>query len=105
MTQTPQTFYDNRLLFGRAGVRGHLAFGPGDDTVRVYSRDGDTRMIAEPFRPFLLLSDPDLLKGFKKKSGTGTYDARLFINDEFKVRFEFDNGPQGVEQEKALKAV
>jgi hypothetical protein len=39
----------------------------------------------------------DVIKGFKKKSGTGTFDARLFINDEFKVRFEFDNGPRGPE--------
>ncbi len=33
----------------------------------------------------------DLIKGFKKKSGTGTYDARLVVNSEFKVRFDFDN--------------
>ena len=37
----------------------------------------------------------DLIRGFKKKSGTGTYDARLFVNAEWKVRFEFDNAPQG----------
>jgi DNA topoisomerase-3 len=39
----------------------------------------------------------EVIRGFKKKSGTGTFDARLFINDEFKVRFEFDNGPRGPE--------
>jgi DNA topoisomerase III len=32
-----------------------------------------------------------VIKGFKKKTGTGTYDARLVINEEFKVRLEFDN--------------
>jgi DNA topoisomerase-3 len=32
-----------------------------------------------------------VIKGFKKKDGSGTYDARLILNDEFKVRLEFDN--------------
>lgn len=32
-----------------------------------------------------------VIKGFKKKDGTGTYDARLVLNEEFKVRLEFDN--------------
>lgn len=31
-----------------------------------------------------------VIKGFKKKDGSGTYDARLVLNDEFKVRLEFD---------------
>ena len=33
----------------------------------------------------------ELIKGFKKKSGVGTYDARLAVNSEFKVRLDFDN--------------
>ena len=36
----------------------------------------------------------DLIKGFKKKDGSGTYDARLVINNEFKVRLDFSNSPQ-----------
>lgn len=32
-----------------------------------------------------------VIKGFKKKDGSGTYDARLVLTDEFKVRLEFDN--------------
>ena len=28
------------------------------------------------------------IKGFKKKDGSGTYDARLAISDEFKVKLE-----------------
>ncbi|HEY9714481.1 MAG TPA: topoisomerase C-terminal repeat-containing protein, partial [Chroococcales cyanobacterium] len=35
----------------------------------------------------------EVIKGFQKKSGTGTYDARLVLNELFKVRLEFDNGP------------
>lgn len=46
----------------------------------------------------------DLIKGFKKKSGTGTFDARLFINEEFKVRFEFENRPRGPEPESGSGA-
>ena len=30
-----------------------------------------------------------LIKGFQKKDGSGTYDARLKISEEFKVRLEF----------------
>lgn len=32
-----------------------------------------------------------LIEGFKKKSGNGTYSARLVFNEEFKVRLEFEN--------------
>jgi DNA topoisomerase-3 len=39
----------------------------------------------------------DVVKGFKKKDGSGTYDARLVLNDQFKVRLEFDNAPRGPE--------
>lgn len=36
----------------------------------------------------------EVIKGFKKKDGSGTYDARLMINEEFKVRLSFDNIPR-----------
>jgi len=65
LTRLPPTFYDNRLLFGRAAIPGQVAFEASDQTVRIYSRDGATRASDAPFRPFLLLSDPDLLKGLK----------------------------------------
>lgn len=42
----------------------------------------------------------EVIKGFKKKSGTGTYNAKLVINEEFKVRLEFDNTPEGAEPER-----
>jgi DNA topoisomerase-3 len=35
----------------------------------------------------------ELIEGFQKKSGNGTYNARLVLNDEFKCRLEFDNAP------------
>ena len=36
----------------------------------------------------------DIIEGFKKKDGSGTYSARLVLNEEFKTRLEFDNGPR-----------
>ncbi len=32
-----------------------------------------------------------LIKGFKKKDGSATYDACLVLTDDFKIRLEFDN--------------
>jgi len=32
-----------------------------------------------------------IIKGFKKKHSSGSYDARLVLGDDFKVRLEFDN--------------
>jgi DNA polymerase elongation subunit (family B) len=75
LTGAPPPFYANRLLFGRAAVPGQLAFAAGDATVRVYSRDGQTRASDEPFRPFLLLTDPDLLKGFKGEATVTPLDG------------------------------
>jgi DNA polymerase elongation subunit (family B) len=63
LTRLPASFYDNRLLFGRAAIPGQVSFEAGDETVRVYSR-GAAAPSEVPFRPFLLLADPDLLKGF-----------------------------------------
>jgi DNA topoisomerase III len=37
------------------------------------------------------------IKGFKKKDGSGTYDASLVLNDEFKVRLDFQRVVDGVE--------
>lgn len=33
----------------------------------------------------------DVITDFKKKSGEGTYSARLVVNDEFKVKLDFQN--------------
>jgi DNA polymerase, archaea type len=63
LTALPPSFYDNRLLFGRAGIAGLVSFEAADDIVRVYSRSA-AAPTSEPFHPFLLLADPDLLKGF-----------------------------------------
>lgn len=68
-------FYDNRLLFGRAGTPGQIAFEPAQETVRVYSRGGT---VDEPFRPFLLLADTEVLKGFKGETEVVPLDGDGF---------------------------
>jgi DNA polymerase elongation subunit (family B) len=80
LTSIPLPFYDNPLLFGHAGTRGLLAFRPSESHVTVYARGADGVIVTEePFRPFLLLADPDLLKGWKGElevtplDGEGTY--------------------------------
>jgi DNA polymerase elongation subunit (family B) len=79
LTRLPLPFYENRLLFGRAGTPGQVAFEAGEEAVRIWSRDGVPRVSEEPFRPFLLLADPTLLAGFKGDAtvgpleGDGTY--------------------------------
>ena len=66
MSELPLPFYDNPLLFGRAASPGLLAFDAAGDRVRVWSREAGRVVVGrEPFRPFLLLADPDLLRGFK----------------------------------------
>jgi DNA polymerase elongation subunit (family B) len=85
-------FYDNALLFGHDRSEGLLAFEPegreaeggagdhGSELMRVYSRDGERVVTrSEPFSPFLLLADPDLLKQWKGEAevtpleGSGTF--------------------------------
>ena len=66
MTSLPLPFYDNPLLFGRDPTPGLLAFELGERAVRVYARRPQGVAVEDvPFRPFLLLGEPDLLQGFK----------------------------------------
>lgn len=45
----------------------------------------------EEIKALVLKKETGLIKGFKKKSGNGTYDACLVVNEEFKVRLRFEN--------------
>jgi len=74
-------FHENALLFGHDQSLGLLAFElDTSDRIRVYRRQ-DGRLVShtEPFSPFLLLADPDLLKTWKGEvevtplDGPGTY--------------------------------
>ena len=77
MTSIPLPFYDNPLLFGHDATTGLLAFRPAESHVTVYARrDGAVVATEEPFRPFLLLADPDLLKGFKGELAVTPLDGQ-----------------------------
>jgi len=66
LTSIPLPFYENPLLFGHDSARGLLAFRPAESHVAVYARrEGSVVTTEEPFRPFLLLAEPDLLRGLK----------------------------------------
>jgi DNA topoisomerase-3 len=51
----------------------------------------------EDLKALLEKKRTEVLKGFQKKDGSGTYDARLVLNSDFKVRLEFDNAPRRLE--------
>ncbi|HET9926445.1 MAG TPA: DNA polymerase domain-containing protein [Methylomirabilota bacterium] len=77
MTSIPLPFYDNPLLFGHDATTGLLAFRPAESHVTVYARrEGAVEATEEPFRPFLLLADPDLLKGFKGELAVTPLDGQ-----------------------------
>jgi len=77
VTSPPPPFYDNALLFGQDRTARLRAFElEGGDRIRIFSRqDGRTVSATEPFAPFLLLADPDLLKGFKGESEVSPLDG------------------------------
>lgn len=68
-------------------------------TFSVWREVSGVALTDEQMKQLVSAGKTDVIKGFKKKSGTGTFDARLYINEEFKARFEFDNGPRGPEPE------
>ncbi len=77
MTLPALQFYDNALLFGHDRTPGLLAFElEGGDRIQIFRRqDGRTVSALEPFIPFLLLADPDLLKGFKGEAEVNPLDG------------------------------
>jgi DNA polymerase elongation subunit (family B) len=81
LTTPAVPFYANALLFGHDPTPGLIAFElDGSAGIRVYRREGDaTVALREPFSPFLVLADPDLLKDWTGEAdlapldGTGVY--------------------------------
>jgi len=59
-------------------------------TLSIWREQFGRALTDEEIKQLLTERRTDVLKGFKKKDGSGTYDARLVLNDEFKVRLEFD---------------
>jgi DNA polymerase elongation subunit (family B) len=77
VTDSALPFYDNELLFGHDSTSNLLAFElEGGDRIRLFRRqDHVTVSETEPFRPFLLLADPDVLKGFKDDTEVSRLDG------------------------------
>jgi DNA polymerase elongation subunit (family B) len=73
-------FYDNQILFGHDPSPALLAFEcEGESTMRVFRRrDGRTESEVQPFTPFLLLADPQLLRGW-----TGKYEVEALGGEGF----------------------
>ncbi|MFQ5521642.1 MAG: 3'-5' exonuclease, partial [Candidatus Methylomirabilia bacterium] len=67
MSEPSLSFFESTLLFGHDQTRGLLRFElEAADRIRVFQRrDGRLVSALEPFSPFVLLADPDLLKGLK----------------------------------------
>ncbi len=66
MTAVPRLLHDSPVLFGRDPTEGLLAFEPLEGSVRAWAREEGRVVSSElPFRPFLLLTDGALLRGFK----------------------------------------
>ena len=49
------------------------------------------KLTDDHIRQLVTTGRTNLIKGFKKKDGSGTYDACLVLTDDFKIRLEFSN--------------
>jgi DNA topoisomerase III len=59
-------------------------------TFTIWKEVAGKELSEEQIKELFTKKKTKVIKGFKKKDG-GTFDASLVINDQFKVRFEFDN--------------
>ena len=76
------------LLFGRDDRSGIVAVEPAGHFVRIFLRtDGSVHFHDEPFRPFILVSDPALLTGFSMPCAV----RRLDGEDSFRYQLQFDS--------------
>ena len=66
-------------------------------TFTIWGEINGKKLTEDHIRQLVTKGRTALIKGFKKKDGTATYDASLILTDGFKVRLEFDN------QSKAAK--
>jgi len=57
----------------------------------VWSQVNGKKLTDEHIRQLITKGRTALIKGFKKKDGSGTYDACLVLTDDFKIRLEFED--------------
>lgn len=57
----------------------------------IWGQINGKKLTDEHIRHLVTKGRTELIKGFKKKDGQGTYDACLVLTDDFKVRLEFQD--------------
>ena len=67
-------------------------------TFSVWREVNGKQLTDEQMKELVEKKRTELIKGFKKKDGSGTYDAHLVLNDQFKVRLEFAGPNQPVKE-------
>lgn len=56
----------------------------------IWGQINGKKLTDEHIRHLVTKGRTELIKGFKKKDGSGTYAAHLAVSDEFKVKLEFE---------------
>lgn len=62
----------------------------------IWGQINGKKLTDEHIRHLVTKGRTELIKGFKKKDGHGTYDASLVLTDDFKVRLEFQDHAKAV---------
>ena len=69
-------------------------------TFSVWQEQYGKKLSDSQIKELVLKGETKEIKGFKKKSGKGTYDAKLHLNEEFKVRLKFEDQEGGEAKEQ-----
>ncbi len=59
-------------------------------TFSIWGEMSGKKLTSEHIRQLVAEARTALIKGFKKKDGSGTYTARLILSEDLKVKLEFD---------------
>lgn len=62
-----------------------------DCTFSIWGEVNGKKLTEEHIRQLVTKGRTALIKGFKKKDGSGTYDAHLIVSGEFKIKLEFES--------------
>jgi DNA polymerase I len=84
----PLALEENEVLFGADPSEGIVAVEPvGEEVMRLFVRQGERLVVKdEPFRPFLLVEEDDLMTGFKRPFQV----ERLSGNNEYRYLILFE---------------
>ncbi len=72
-------------------------------TLSIWREQYGKALTDEEIKELLSKRRTQMIRGFKKKDGSGTYDAYLVLNSEFKVRLDFGRAPQGPEPDEGAR--